>query len=55
MTGISEADMNRINEFIKRNKFERSPDQLCPDEDESPDDAANRVGKRHVRVVDGDE
>lgn len=53
MTGISEADMNRINEFIKRNKFERSPELLCPDENESPDGDADGVGPRRVR--DGDE
>jgi hypothetical protein len=55
MTGISEADMNRINEFIKRNKFERSPDLLCPDEDESPDDAGDGIGGRLVRTGDKDE
>lgn len=33
MPGITEADMNRINEFVKRSKFERSPELLCPGED----------------------
>ncbi len=55
MTGISEADMNRINEFIKRNKFDRSPDQLCPDEEESPDDGADGVETRDVVMTDGGE
>ncbi|MFW5934473.1 MAG: hypothetical protein ACOCQL_01335 [Halolamina sp.] len=55
MTGISEADMNRINEFIKRNKFDRSPDQLCPDDDESPDDDADGVGSPRVGMTDGGE
>lgn len=36
MTGINEADMNRINEFIKLNKFERSPELLCPGDGEEP-------------------
>lgn len=55
MTGISEADMNRINEFIKRNKFERSPELLCPDEDESPDDADEGVRLRPAGGVTKDE
>lgn len=38
MTGISEADMERIEEFLQRNKFERSPELLCPDEEEEPTD-----------------
>jgi hypothetical protein len=43
MPGITEADMNRINEFIKQTKFERDPDQLCPgdEEPESDGDVAN--------------
>lgn len=32
MPGISEADMNRIEEFVKRSQYERSPELLCPDE-----------------------
>lgn len=38
MPGITEADMNRINEFIKRSKFERSPELLCPGEESGDDD-----------------
>jgi hypothetical protein len=38
MTGINEADMNRIEEFVKRSKFERSPDLLCPSEEEAGED-----------------
>jgi len=34
MPGITEADMTRINEFVKRTKFERDPELLCPGEDE---------------------
>lgn len=34
MPGITEADMNRINEFVKQTKFERNPEQLCPGEEE---------------------
>lgn len=34
MPGITEADMDRINEFVKRTKFERDPEQLCPGDDE---------------------
>lgn len=33
MPGITEADMTRINEFVKRTKFERDPEQLCPGDD----------------------
>lgn len=38
MPGITEADMNRINEFIKQTKFERDPEQLCPGEEEPESD-----------------
>lgn len=42
MPGITEADMTRINEFIKRTKFERDPEQLCPGDDTEEDgDATN--------------
>jgi len=51
MTGINEADMNRINEFIKRNKFDRSPDLLCPDDDELADDAADERGSPRATHV----
>lgn len=34
MPGINEADMDRIEEFARRAKFERTPDMLCPDEGE---------------------
>ncbi len=34
MPGITEADMDRINEFVKRTKFERDPEQLCPGDEE---------------------
>lgn len=37
MPGITEADMNRINEFVKRTKFERDPELLCPADDEESD------------------
>lgn len=44
MPGITEADMNRINEFVKRTKFEREPDLLCPGEDEpEPDEEEETV------------
>lgn len=34
--------MHRINEFVKRNKFDRSPELLCPPEDdEDREDAAD--------------
>ena len=46
MTGISEADMNRINEFLERNKFERSPELLCPDDDD--EDAAEETPWRET-------
>lgn len=38
MTGINEGDMNRINEFVKLNKFERTPELLCPEDEEDDDD-----------------
>jgi hypothetical protein len=38
MTGISEADMNRIEEFVSLSKFERSPELLCPSDEEAGDD-----------------
>jgi hypothetical protein len=38
MTGISDADMNRIEEFVSLSKFERSPELLCPSEEEGGDD-----------------
>lgn len=34
MPGINEADMDRISEFVKRTKFERTPEMLCPNDDE---------------------
>lgn len=46
MTGINEADMNRINEFIKRNKFERSPELLCPDEEGDDADESESTPRR---------
>jgi len=43
MPGITEADMDRINAFVKRSKFERCPEQLCPGEsdDGEGNDAEN--------------
>lgn len=38
MPGINEADMDRISEFVKRTKFERSPEMLCPGDDEEDSD-----------------
>lgn len=38
MPGINEADMNRIEEFVKRSQYERSPDLLCPDETDEGDE-----------------
>ncbi|AEN07871.1 hypothetical protein Halar_0648 (plasmid) [halophilic archaeon DL31] len=39
MPGINDADMVRISEFVKQTKFERSPEMLCPsDEEEEADD-----------------
>jgi len=48
MPGISEADMNRIEEFVKRSQYERSPELLCPNEGEDGDeesDAERREGR----------
>jgi hypothetical protein len=44
MPGITEADMHRINEFVKRTKFERDPELLCPGDDEAMEkrDVGNR-------------
>lgn len=52
MTGISEADMNRINEFVERNKFERSPEQLCPDEEEEEDDDTDDGGRPRTTAAE---
>jgi len=45
MTGISDADMDRIEQFVERNKFERSPEQLCPDDEDEEEDDADGAGR----------
>jgi len=38
MTGITDADMARISEFVKQTNFERSPEMLCPNDEEDETD-----------------
>lgn len=45
MPGINEADMDRISEFVKRTKFERTPEMLCPSDDEEDTDEESNEGE----------
>ncbi|WP_158093593.1 hypothetical protein [Halorubrum sp. SD683] len=53
MTGISEADMNRINEFVAQTKFERSPEQLCPNEEEDDDETDDAARRPQTAAAEG--